>query len=424
MKKILLTVFAAGMMFSAYSQKLKDATASFKKAQEFHLIQSTGETIKHLNETKRVLDALESDAKVQGDVNFWMTKAQTYLLMSDIPDFAPQNPLKTAAAALDKALQLDKKKALNFSGAKETIINMGFSYFNYGVADVNASRFAEATKNFEEAYRYLNTDNGAVVKGIANAEEYRFKALQMSGTAAYYAEDYQKAVKYLEAAIKDSRAANESNLYLNLANAYGKVNKKDKQLATIQEGKTKFKDDPNIFAAEINYYIDNGETEKVISGLKEQIAKTPDRDDYHYNLGLTYLELVKRNSGKQEELPYLLQAAESFKQARNLKNDNVNYAYYEGTSLYNAAVFLHDQAKNMSDAAKASKLSGERDQYFKQAIPIFQSVVTMYKSKDKSKLTNSDLAKWEQTLKALSRIYAQFNMEDEYKQVQAELEKL
>lgn len=424
MKKIILTLAATAMMFSAYSQKLRDAQKSISEAQANLIVQSTGEAIKHINEAKTVLEVLEQDPKMQQDFKFWLAKAQAYSIMSEIPDFAAQNPHEVYSDAIDKALALDMKKTINASGAKTLIINNGFSHFNNGVNAMNASKFAEATHSFEEAHKYLNLDGGKLVKGSPQAEDILAKSIFMGGTSAYYAEDYNKAVKYLEMASKNPSTAKESNVYLNLANAYGKLNQRDKQLATIQAGKKLFAEDANIFAAEINYYIDVGETDKVISGLKDQIKTTPTRDDYHYNLGLTYMELVKRDAGKETELNHLINAREAFKQARQLKPENHNYSYYEGTALFNAAALTQEKAISTKDAAEREKFLSDKEKFFNDAVPLFQAVHKHYKSQDKSKLQNTDLAKWEQSLRALSRIYAEFNQTENYDAIQRELRDL
>lgn len=424
MKKLLLTLAAVCTIAVGYSQKLKDAKKSIKTAQEMLLIQSTGEAIKNINEAKKTIDALASDEKNTKDPEYWYTKATLYSLMQEVPDFASSNPFQTSSEAIDKAIQLDMKKTLKFEGASNLIINNGFYHFNNGVNQMNGNQYSEAAKSFEDAYRYLNVDNGSAFKEVKQVDTIKAKALYMGGVSAYYGGDYGSAAKYLDMAAKNPVTAKESNVYLNLANTYGKLNQRDKQLATIEAGKKLFPEDANIFAAEINYYIDGGETDKVITKLEDQIKSSPNRDDYHYNLGLTYMELVKRNSGKDGELENLLKAKESFKNAARINSGNVNYKYYQGTAAFNAAALVNDKIMNTKDMSKMSELAKERDAYFNESIPLFAEVNTYYKGQDKSKLATSDMAKWEQALRALSRMYAEMDKTAEYEAIQKDLEKL
>ncbi len=424
MKKILLALLAVCTLTVAYSQKLRDAKKSLKNAQEKMMAMKTDEAVKELNEAKNTLEALAADPKMIADPDYWMTKAFVYSFMAEVPEFADADPMATASTSIDKALQIDVKKTLKIEGAKELIANNGFNHFNNGVNNANRSDYKQAEQDFEKAYNMLNLDEGKTFKGHGQIDTIKSKSLYMHGLTAYYAEDYTASTKSLELASQNPITAKESSLYLNLANAYGKLKQREKQLATIEKGKKLFPDDANIFAAEVNYYIDGGESDKVVAKLEEQIKKDPKREDYHYNLGLTYMELVKRNSGKPEELTYLEKASQSFHNAADINPENPSYYYYEGTALFNAGATVNDELMKTTDMSAMKKLEDKRNTIFKKAIPAFNKVNELYKKKDKSKLSQNDLSKWEQSLRALTKIYAELDMTTEYNQVVDELNKL
>lgn len=424
MKKILLAVLAFSVISVGYGQKLRDAQKHLRNAQEKMATMKMADASNSLKEATKTLDALAGNEKVTSKVDYWMTKAFVYSMMAEMKEFASSNPMSVSSEAIDQALKINVNKALEVDGAKNLIINNGFQYFNSGVNNANSNNYKQATTDFEKAYYYLNLKDGKAFGTLPQVDTIRSKALYMNGVSAFYSDNYNQAVKSLELSAKDPITANESNVYLNLANAYGKLNNREKQLATIEKGKKLFPNDANIFAAEINYYIDGGESEKVVAKLEEQIKKEPGREDYHYNLGLTYMELVKRNTGKPEEMTYLLKARESFHNAAEINKDNVNYLYYEGTALFNAAATVDEQLGNETDINKMKKIQEDRNTLFREVIPIFTKVNSKFKQQDKSKLNTSDLAKWEQSLRALAKIYAVLDMTDEYNAVNADLEKL
>lgn len=424
MKKIVLLIATLGMFSMGYSQKLRDAKKSLKEAQDLLVLKNEGDAVKKLTEAKTVIETLLQDPKNAKDAETWYYKAAIYMLMQEVPQFSSTGPYKVAYESLDKAISLNKKKTLEIEGAKNLILNNGFYAYNDGIQNLNTNKYKEATTNFAATYDLLNMDNGATFKEMKQIDTIKASALMLGGNAAYYGEDYAAAVKSLELAMSNPIVANESSIYLNLANSYGKLNQKDKQIATIEKGKKIFPKDGNIIAAEINYYIDNNQVETVIAKLENEIKANPEKDDYYYNLGLTYLQLVEKYKETPEELNYWQKAFDNFGKARKLKAENVEYNYVEATAAFNMGAIYNNQMVTSKNEAEIAKLQKQRDQSFRAAIPGFEMFNKSNKSKDISKMTNTQKSNWERALRALSNIYANLDMMEQYNAIKSQLSKI
>jgi len=417
MKKSLLlaTLLMGSTMMFSQKKAVNDANAQITKAQEFRLLQRNSEALELIQKAQTALDGAINDPSTSAKYDTWMSRAIAYSLYGQLEPSKGAQYFAIAKESLFKAYELDPKKTAKYDNILELISNLAFNYYNLGVTSMNEAKYKDAQSQLTSAYDVLDFDNGKLLPKNTLADTVKLQSNYYAGLCAYYAEDYKGTIELLDRAINHPITAGEVNAYITLANAYAKTNNKSKQLETINKGKSKFPNDPNIATAEINYYIESGELETVTKKINEELAQNPNRDDLYYNLGLIDIELIKKGvKNEDEEIAMYNKAFEHFKKASDIKSD-IKYDYVLGLSAFNAGAIYNNRIQKVFDEKEQLKIEKDRNVYFEKAQSYYLKIHNHYSSKDKSKLTNSDLSIWQESLKALKSIALAYNNEADYK---------
>lgn len=429
MKKIILATALTLISFASFSQKKKvnEANDYITKAQNAMNIQNTQVALENLKLAQTAIDAAITDPSTSEKYKTWFSRAIVYSLLLELEPQNLPNNLKAAKESVLKSYQLDKKKTLKENNVELIITNIGFQYFNSGVNYFNESKFAEALTELNHSYEMLNIDEGNFFPKNSLQDTIKYRVLYLGGLSAYYAGDMNTAISKLQMALTSPVIAPESNAYVILSNAYGKTGNKQKQIETINLGKSTIKGDQNLATAEINYYIESGELNVVQKKITEELTNDPNRDDLYFHLGLIDIELTKKldqsNKNEEEELKLYNNAIKNFSKAYSIKKD-FKYELMLGFVNFNAGAIYNNRLSEIIDEKKQQEIIKERDVYFDQAKIYYTKIHEMYSSKDKSKLSNSELANWQQALTALKDISVARQNTEEYKKYSEMLQKL
>lgn len=165
----------------------------------------------------------------------------------------------------------------------------------------------------------------------------------------------------------------EPELYETLSSLLLNAKKSNEALAIIEKGLAKYPNNAKLKEAQTTAYLQSGNTDKFVSGLKEQLAKNPNDATNWYNLGVM-----------QAKTPATVNdALESFKKAIELKPDfadaHQNLVYT--TIGDDATVVGQINALRKDKPDEASKLIDARRERFAKALPYAEG---WYKAAPKS----------------------------------------
>jgi len=164
----------------------------------------------------------------------------------------------------------------------------------------------------------------------------------------------------------------EPDLYETLASLLLNA-KKTEALAVIEKGLAKFPNNAKLKEAQTTAYLQSGNTDKFVSGLKEQLAKNPNDATNWYNLGV----MQAKNPATVND------ALEAFKKAVELKPDFSDaYQNLVYTTIGDDAKIVGEiNALRKDKPDEASKLIDARRERFAKALPYAEG---WYKANPKS----------------------------------------
>ncbi|PKF75830.1 tetratricopeptide repeat protein [Chryseobacterium sp. PMSZPI] len=157
----------------------------------------------------------------------------------------------------------------------------------------------------------------------------------------------------------------EPDLYETLTSLLLSEKKSTEALAIIEKGLAKFPNNAKLKEAQTTAYLQSGNTDKFVAGLKEQLAKNPNDATNWYNLGVM-----------QAKTPATVaDALESFKKAVELKPDFADaYQNLVYTTIGDDGKVVADiNAMRKDKPDEASKLIDARRERFAKALPYAES---------------------------------------------------
>ncbi|MDR6370245.1 tetratricopeptide (TPR) repeat protein [Chryseobacterium bernardetii] len=153
----------------------------------------------------------------------------------------------------------------------------------------------------------------------------------------------------------------ETDLYETLVSLLLNAKKANEALVIIDKGLAKFPNNAKLKEAQTTAYLQSGNTEKFVAGLKEQLAKNPNDAVSWFNLGVM-------QSKKPETVA---DALEAFKKAIELKPDFADaYQNLVYTTIGDDSKVVADiNALRKDKPDEASKLIDARRERFAKALP-------------------------------------------------------
>ncbi|PWN71672.1 hypothetical protein C1631_003365 [Chryseobacterium phosphatilyticum] len=153
----------------------------------------------------------------------------------------------------------------------------------------------------------------------------------------------------------------EHELYETLSSLLLNAKKPNEALVIIEKGLVKFPNNAKLKEAQTTAYLQSGNTDKFISGLKEQLAKNPNDATNWYNLGVMQSKTPATTND----------ALDSFKKAIELKPDFAEaYQNLVYTTIGDDGKVVADiNALRKDKPDEASKLIDARRERFAKALP-------------------------------------------------------
>ncbi|WP_118976141.1 tetratricopeptide repeat protein [Taibaiella koreensis] len=425
-KKILFlaTGIMAASLTYAQKDKFKEAQKELKTALEKNK-EKPAEAADAFRKAKDAIDAASANEATKGNAQVWMTRAGVYIGMQDNEQLRETMPYREGIESLKKAFELDKK-LVNEPDAINLTANGGFFAYNDGISTYNNNKYKEAYDIFQKGLDILGPDKDKRFVLVPVMDTVRAQSKMFQGYTAFYDKHYDVAINDLLAIKGSPYLEKEANIYLVLAQAYEQKGEKDKQLATLQEGKKKFPGDKNLENSELNYYLTSGKQGEMVGKLEESAAKDPTNPELQLNLGIVYAEMARPTNGAApaaNAADYRAKAEAAYKKAVELAPDNGSYNYQMGAFYFNQAADINTEMNNLGtskeDQKKYNTLLAQRDALFKQSLPNLEKSKDIFSAK-KAKLKSDEQRFYHNALGALKEIY---NRNDQADKV-AEIRKL
>lgn len=303
----------------------------------------------------------------------------------------PANSLDEAVLSFEKVFEYDTKKRFTKDATNGLLLVSGDVY--------NEGAKAFESQEYETAYKYfmkmldINELNNKFAKS-ANTDTSSLFAASMAANGAGMKD---KAIQHFNELL--DMGYKNASVYSSLTNIYladGNVEKANEVMAA---GRVAFPNNSDLAFAEINYLLKEGKDEEAKNRMEKAVELEPENANLRYALGTVYDKL------KNNEL-----AIKAYQKAVDL-NPEYHDAYYNlGAVYFNQAVEKVTQMNelDLNDQANYDRLKGESDELFKQSLPSLEKALEL-KEDDQN------------TMIALSEIYARLNMFDKLKAVKAKM---
>ena len=188
----------------------------------------------------------------------------------------------------------------------------------------------------------------------------------------------------------------------NIALIHAQLGDDDKAMAAVQEARLSNPSDLNLILTEANIYIELGEKEKFQGLMSEAIAQDPNNANLYYNLAVVTSDLGEKDAARG----YYEKAIEI-----NPKYEN---AYLNLVALIlegeqTIVEQMNSLGTSAADNAKYDALKLDRENLYKECVPILRSLIQIGENED--------------AIKTLMNIFGTLGDNEGYKEMKALLDK-
>ena len=188
----------------------------------------------------------------------------------------------------------------------------------------------------------------------------------------------------------------------NIALIHAQLGDDDKAMAAVQEARLSNPSDLNLILTEANIYIELGEKEKFQSLMSEAIAQDPNNANLYYNLAVVTSDLGEKDAARG----YYEKAIEINPEYENAYL-NLVALILEGEQTI--VEQMNSLGTSAADNAKYDALKLDRENLYKECVPILRSLIQIGKNED--------------AIKTLMNIFGTLGDNEGYKEMKALLDK-
>ncbi len=414
-KVALLTALLAAFAFSgtmAQNKNVRKAQSSYDDG--------------NLKEAASYINPATKDSKTSDKAKTWYLKGEIYYGLSKKDSLSETGEAyrDTAFDAYKETLKLDPKYTTMLLTSYKPLSDLYVDYWKYGANGFNNKDYKAALGAFKRVKK-VNDYMQSLELGMGSKID--TMAILNIGNAAYNLGEKDTAVKYYQQ-LADIDYNKESFVYKVLLQQY-KDKDEDKFFAVLEKAKKLFPADQDFTNEEINYYNEKGETDKLISKLKDVVENDPNNYNATLNLAISYDNQAnpKSTGDSTATLPEnhedLFQNAEKYyKKAIALEPDGYAANFNLGLMYYNAAAHLGTVLGNMEggDKKKQDSLADRQNHYLEEALPYLDKAYSILDAKDS--LTPNEMVAYKNAIIGLQGVYARQSKMDKYNELKKKLE--
>ena len=407
MKRIALLTFILIFNFS-FSQKKE-----LRKAQKLYDAGDIAGASQILTENQSLLES--ADQKVKPNYDFLRGKiAQNNKEFQTAFDFF--NSVKDVASIKDEVIQ--QLSLLSADIVNSAIDDNGSGDFRSSTEKLYLAYLIDPELNKDYLYFAASSAVNAEMFDVALGYYIQLKEMDYTGVVTKY------YVTEIESGVETEVTESEYNLYKksksyenhreedtpskfpeivkNIALIHAQLGDDDKAMAAVQEARLSNPSDLNLILTEANIYIELGEKEKFQSLMSEAIAQDPNNSNLYYNLAVVTSDLGEKDAARG----YYEKAIEI--------NPNYENAYLNLVALIlegeqTIVEQMNSLGTSAADNAKYDALKLDRENLYKECVPILRSLIQIGKNED--------------AIKTLMNIFGTLGDNEGYKEMKALLDK-
>ena len=187
----------------------------------------------------------------------------------------------------------------------------------------------------------------------------------------------------------------------NIALIHAQLGDKDKAMAAVQEARLADPNDLNLILTEANIYIELGEKSKFQALMNEAIAQDPENANLYYNLAVVTSDLGEKEAARG----YYEKAIELDPAYENAYMNLVALILEQEQEIVEQ---MNSLGTSAADNAKYDSLKTDREELYKECVPILKSLIEIG--------TNQD------AVKTLMNIYGTLGDNEGYKEMKGLLQ--
>ncbi|NCF30688.1 MAG: tetratricopeptide repeat protein [Bacteroidetes bacterium] len=273
-------------------------------------------------------------------------------------------------------------------------LNKDYLYFAASSA-VNAEMYDVALEYYDQLKEMAYT--GVVTKYYVTEVE---SGDETEVTESEY--DLYKKSKSYENVREEDTPSKFPEIVKNIALIHAQRGDNEKAMIAVQEARLSNPTDLNLILTEANIYIQLDEKAKFQSLMNEAIAQDPDNANLYYNLAVVTADL-----GEKE-------AARAYYEKAIEKDPNYENAYLNLVALIlegeqTIVEQMNSLGTSAADNAKYDALKLDREEIYKECVPILKSLIEIGENED--------------AIKTLMNIYGTLGDNEGYKEMKTLLEK-
>jgi tetratricopeptide (TPR) repeat protein len=273
-------------------------------------------------------------------------------------------------------------------------LNKDYLYFAASSA-VNAEMYEVALEYYDQLKEMAYT--GVVTKYYVTEVE---SGDETEVTESEY--DLYKKSKSYENVREEDTPSKFPEIVKNIALIHAQRGDNEKAMIAVQEARLSNPTDLNLILTEANIYIQLDEKAKFQSLMNEAIAQDPDNANLYYNLAVVTADL-----GEKE-------AARAYYEKAIEKDPNYENAYLNLVALIlegeqTIVEQMNSLGTSAADNAKYDALKLDREEIYKECVPILKSLIEIGENED--------------AIKTLMNIYGTLGDNEGYKEMKTLLEK-
>ena len=406
MKKITLLLFLLIFNFS-FSQKKE-----LRKAQKLYEAGDITGAEKLLTDFKSVLET--ADQKVKPSYDFLRAKiaqhnedyTQAYDLLVSLKDISSlmndvANQMNLLSSAIvNSAIDDNEKDDFKNSARKlymaytiDPEANADYLYFAASSA-VNNSDYDVALEYY---FKLKSIGYTGVVTKYFVTEADKDTPIEVSETEYNL---YKKSKDYKDFKIEKTKSK-FPEIVKNIALIYAQQGDNEKAIEAVKEARTANPNDINLILTEANLYIQLDDKEKFKTLINEAIAHDPENGSLYYNLAVVTADLGDKAAAHS----YYEKAIEIDPSSENSYLNLVALILEGETEIVDK---MNSLGNSRADNAKYDAYKIEREEVYKECVPILEKLINLNKNED--------------AVKTLMNIYGTLGDTDGFKKMKALLE--
>ncbi len=273
-------------------------------------------------------------------------------------------------------------------------LNKDYLYFAASSA-VNAEMYDVALEYYDQLKEMAYT--GVVTKYYVTEVE---SGVETEVTESEY-NLYKKSKSY-ENAREEDTPSKLPEIVKNIALIHAQRGDNEKAMIAIQEARLSNPTDLNLILTEANIYIQLDEKAKFQSLMNQAIAQDPDNANLYYNLAVVTADLGEKQAARE----YYEKAIEK---DPNYENSYLNLVALILEGEQTIVEQMNSLGTSAADNAKYDALKLDREEIYKECVPILKSLIEIGENED--------------AIKTLMNIYGTLGDNEGYKEIKALLEK-